>query len=77
MQQAIERVGKIDREAIIREIKTGSFDTVLGTLQFQNQLLSQKVFQVGQWQGGIFQGVAPTSMSNAKPALIPKPAWKN
>lgn len=77
LQQAIERVGKIDREAIIKEIKTGSFDTILGTLQFKNQLLLQKTFQIGQWQAGVFQGVAPTSMSSAKPPLIPKPAWKN
>lgn len=77
LQQAIERIGKIDRAAIVNEIKTGTFDTVLGKLKFQDQLLGQQIFQIGQWQGGVFQGVAPTSMRGAKPALLPKPAWKN
>lgn len=77
LQQAIERVGKLDREAIVKELKSGSFDTVLGPAKFQNQLLAQQVFQVGQWQGGVFQGVAPAGIAGVKPALIPKPAWKN
>ena len=50
---------------------------MLGPAKFQNQLLAQQVFQVGQWQGGVFQGVAPAGIAGVKPALIPKPAWKN
>lgn len=74
LQQAIERVGKIDRSAIIAEIKNGTFDTVLGPIKLDNQVLSG-IFLVGQWQGGVFQGIAP-DLKGAKPAVIPKPAWK-
>ena len=76
LQQSIERVGKIDRPAILREIKAGSFETVLGPIKFENQQLSG-IFLVGQWQNGVFQGVGPSAIKGAKPAVIPKPAWKN
>ena len=76
LQQAIERAGKIDREAVLKEIKSGSFDTVLGTIRLDKQILDGATFMIGQWQNGVFQGIAPTDKPGAKPALIPKPAWK-
>ncbi|RYF58880.1 MAG: twin-arginine translocation pathway signal protein, partial [Comamonadaceae bacterium] len=76
LQQAVERVGKIDREAIVKDIKANSFETVLGNIRFENQILNSGIFTVGQWQDGVFQGIGPVSKSGAKPALIPKPAWK-
>ena len=76
LQQAIERVGKIDRGAIVKEIKTGTFDTVLGPVKFENQILTSGIFLVGQWQGGVFQGIAPAGMAGAKTAVVPKPTWK-
>ena len=76
LQQAIERVGRIDRAAITREMKTASFDTVLGPIKFEDQTLSG-IFLVGQWQNGVFQGIAPANLKGAKPAVIPKPAWKS
>lgn len=76
LQQAIERVGKIDREAIVKDIKANSFETVLGPIKFDNQILTSGIFLVGQWQGGVFQGIAPSDKAGAKAALIPKPAWK-
>lgn len=75
LQQAIERVGKLDRAAVTQEIKTGRFDTILGPVQLENQMLT-KLWYVGQWQGGEFYGIAPRTREGAKPALIPKPAWK-
>lgn len=74
LQQSIERVGKIDRAAITQELKTGTFDTVLGTLKLENQMLKQ-LWHVGQWQNGEFNAVAPTTRAGVKPAVIPKPAW--
>jgi branched-chain amino acid transport system substrate-binding protein len=76
LQQAIERVGRLDRAAVTQEIRTGSFDTVIGPVKLDNQMLT-KLWYVGQWQGGEFYGVAPTSREGARPAIIPKPAWKN
>ena len=49
LQQAIERVGRIDRAAVIKEIRTGSFDTVVGKVKLQNNLRVDG-WQVGQWR---------------------------
>lgn len=75
LQQAIERVGKIDREAIVKELQTGTFDTVLGPVKLQNNQITG-TFVVGQWQNGVFQGIGPKDLKGAQPAVIPKPAWK-
>ncbi|MEG0150497.1 MAG: amino acid ABC transporter substrate-binding protein [Comamonas sp.] len=71
LQQAIERVGKIDRAAVTQELKAGSFETVLGTVKLENQMLT-KLWHVGQWQNGEFNAVAPTTRAGAKPAVIPR-----
>ncbi|MFC7737084.1 amino acid ABC transporter substrate-binding protein [Roseomonas sp. GCM10028921] len=73
--QAIERTGRIDRAAVIRELQTGSFETVLGTVKLQNNLLTD-IWQVGQWQGGEFHGLVPVNKEGAKQAVLPKPAWR-
>jgi branched-chain amino acid transport system substrate-binding protein len=75
LQQAIERVGKVDRVAVSDTIRSGTFDTILGPVKLQNQMLTELWF-VGQWQNGEFYGVAPANKSGAKAALVPKPAWK-
>lgn len=75
LQQSIERVGKIDREAITKELQTGTFDTVLGEIKLENNQL-KNLFVVGQWQNGVFQGIGPKDHAGAQPAIIPKPAWK-
>jgi len=75
LQQAIERVGKIDREAITKELQTGTFDTALGPVKLVNNQITG-TFVVGQWQNGVFQGIGPTDLKGAQPAIIPKPAWK-
>ncbi|HUH88593.1 MAG TPA: amino acid ABC transporter substrate-binding protein [Pusillimonas sp.] len=75
LQQAIERVGKIDREAITKELQSGTFDTVVGPVKLENNQL-KGLFLVGQWQNGVFQGIGPKDHEGAQPAIIPKPAWK-
>jgi branched-chain amino acid transport system substrate-binding protein len=75
LQQAIERVGKVDRAAVIKEIQTGSFDTIIGKVKLEGGLLKD-VWAVGQWQGGEFYGVAPATMSGARPVAVPKPEWR-
>jgi branched-chain amino acid transport system substrate-binding protein len=74
LQQAIERVGKVDRAAVIKEINTGSFDTIVGKVKLENGL-NHNIWAVGQWQGADFFGVAPTAKEGAKP-VIAKPAWQ-
>jgi branched-chain amino acid transport system substrate-binding protein len=74
LQQAIEKVGKIDREAIIREINTGTFDTIIGKVQLKDNLY-KGVWAVGQWQGNDFFGIAP-QQDGARAPIVPKPAWQ-
>jgi len=74
LQQAIERVGKIDREAIIKEINTGSFETIIGKVQLKDNLY-KGVWAVGQWQGNDFYGIAP-KQDGVRAPIVPKPAWQ-
>jgi branched-chain amino acid transport system substrate-binding protein len=74
LQQAIERVGKIDRAAVIKEINSGSFETIIGTVKLVNGQ-NRNIWSVGQWQGSDYVGIAPVDKKGAK-APIAKPAWK-
>jgi len=73
LQQAIERVGKIDRAAVIKEIQTGTFDTIVGKVKLKGNLRVDG-WQVGQWQGAEYYGVAPANLPGARKVLFPKPA---
>jgi branched-chain amino acid transport system substrate-binding protein len=75
LQQAIERAGRLDRAAVIKELQTGTFDTIVGQVKLQNNLRVDG-WQVGQWQGGEYYGLAPDNKPGAKPVMFPKPAWK-
>jgi len=75
LQQAIERVGKVDRAAVIKELSSGTFDTVYGKVKLvENRFLD--VFQTGQWQGGEYYGIGPSRLTGAREPVFPKPAWK-
>jgi branched-chain amino acid transport system substrate-binding protein len=74
LQEAIERVGKIDRAAVIKELQTGTFETVLGQVKLKNNLY-EETWWVGQWQNGEFHGIAPATLPGARRVMFPKPAW--
>jgi branched-chain amino acid transport system substrate-binding protein len=69
LQQAIERVGEIDRAKITQEIKIGSFNTILGNIKLEGNAL-KKLWWVGQWQNGEYVGIAPADMPGAKPPIV-------
>jgi branched-chain amino acid transport system substrate-binding protein len=69
LQQAIERVGEIDRAKIIGELKTGTFKTILGDIKLDGNRLS-KLWWVGQWQGGEYKGIAPAGMMGAAQPMV-------
>ena len=75
LEQAIERVGKIDREAIIKELQTSTFDTVIGKIKLENNMPVNAFPLIGQWQKGFYAGVAPAGPGMAA-VVVPKPAWK-
>lgn len=75
LQQAIEKVGKVDRAAVAAEIRAGTFETIIGKVKLKDGLL-QEVWSVGQWQNGEFYALAPTSQPGARAAVVPKPQWQ-
>lgn len=74
LEQAITKVGSLDKADVIEAIKTMSFDTVLGTITLDNNI-NRKYWTVGQWQNGAFRGVASTGM-DGEVAPIVKKGWK-
>ena len=76
LQQAIERLGTLDRRVVLEEIKTRTFDTQMGLLRYEGNILNRE-WHVGQWQSGEFYGVAPVSMPGARTLVFPKPPWRS
>ncbi len=76
LEQAIEMSGTIDHEVLKDVIATEKFDTVMGEVWFENGGIPAECYpgQIGQWQNGIFEVVAPADQVTAEP-IIPKPAW--
>ena len=75
LQQAIERVGKIDRAAVIKELQTGTFQTIVGPIKLMNNLIHGKLVPRAVAERGVFTAVAPATLPGAMPILFPKPAW--
>lgn len=73
LQQAIEGAGTLDRAAVTQYIKDNTFDTIMGPINFQNQV-SHKYWTVGQWQDGRFVGVKSVGMDGAK-TPVEKVKW--
>ena len=74
LEQAIEGVGKADREAVVDYIKNNSFDTVIGTISFDENNNSERYWSVGQWRDGVFRAVADTGMDDSVEAVA-KEGW--
>ena len=65
LEQAIEATGSLDSAAIIDYVKANAFETVIGTLDFDDQNNNPAYWTVGQWQDGVFRGVASTGREGA------------
>jgi branched-chain amino acid transport system substrate-binding protein len=74
LQQSIEKVGSLDRPAVIKALGSNTFATIIGPLKFENHFLVGG-WTVGQWQGDTFSGVSP-KQPGAKD-MVAKPAWKS
>jgi branched-chain amino acid transport system substrate-binding protein len=70
LQQAVERVGEIDRAAILKELRTGTFKTLIGEIQFKGNR-NPNNWLIGQWQSGEFYGVAPPDLPGARKPVLP------
>lgn len=75
LEQAIEGAGTIDREVVTQYIKDNAFETVVGTIDFDEHNNNNAYWTVGQWQDGIFKGVASQGRDGAV-AAVTKSGWQ-
>lgn len=73
LEQSIAAVG-MDREGVTEHIKATTFDTVLGDMAFDSNNFNPHFWTVGQWQNGVYQGVAETGREGAKAVQL-KQGW--
>jgi len=75
LEQAIEGAATLDRAVVTQYIKDNSFDTVMGSLNFENQV-SNTFWSVGQWQDGVFRGVKGSNVEGAV-SVRTKDGWSD
>lgn len=75
LEQAIEAVGSLDKAAVSEHIAANSFETVMGTISWDENNNNAAYWTVGQWQGGVFKGVASTGREGAVDVLV-KSGWQ-
>jgi len=73
LEQSIEAVGN-DRKAVTAHLKEASFDTILGPISFNGNNFNEAFWTVGQWQDGVFHGVAARGRDGAKEVRV-KDGW--
>jgi branched-chain amino acid transport system substrate-binding protein len=73
LTQAIESVGSMDRAAIADYLRKNKFKTLIGEVEMPGQLLD-KVYTVGQWQGGFFAAVAGVNVAGLQSVKL-KTNW--
>lgn len=74
LQQAVESIQSIDNAALIEELHQGTYQTVVGPLNFDEVGMPQGSFMLLQWQGDTFSIVGPPERAQTE-AIWPKPAW--
>jgi branched-chain amino acid transport system substrate-binding protein len=74
MEQAIEKVGSLDRQKLRDYIATNEFQTIQGPVKFKGSENIKAVSGILQWQKGSLEVIWPKNVATAKP-MIPKPAW--
>jgi branched-chain amino acid transport system substrate-binding protein len=75
LQQAVENVGSVENATLIEELQRGTYDTVVGPLNFDAVGAPQGSCMLLQWQGDHFVIVWPGDRAEAYPLPPPKPEW--
>ena len=71
LQQAIERVGKFDRAAVIKELQTGTFQTIVGPIKLKDNRYTE-TWYLGQWQNGEYSRSRAGHTTRRDADLVPK-----
>jgi branched-chain amino acid transport system substrate-binding protein len=74
LEQAIKKVGDLDRSKIRDVIAKDTFDTIIGPMRFEKGVNVQWPGDIGQWQKGVYEVVMPKQFRTAAP-IYPKPNW--
>jgi branched-chain amino acid transport system substrate-binding protein len=75
LEQSITGAGTIDRAAVTQYIKDNAFETVMGTVEFDDNNNNASYWTVGQWQGDAFRGVASTGREGVVDVKL-KEGWE-
>jgi branched-chain amino acid transport system substrate-binding protein len=75
LQAAVEKVGKIDQNAIADWLHANEVQTILGPLSWTATGEPKGDFLLAQWQSGRVEIVAPTTAATTDKVIHPKPAW--
>ena len=75
LEQAIEATGTLEMAEVTQYIKDNAFDTVIGTIKFDENNNNPDYWTVGQWQEGVFKGVASTGPEGAVAPRL-KTGWE-
>jgi branched-chain amino acid transport system substrate-binding protein len=73
LEQAITAAGSLDKAAVIEKLKTMTFDTVMGAMNLAGNV-NPKFWTVGQWQDGVFYGVAADGFDDVREPIV-KSGW--
>jgi branched-chain amino acid transport system substrate-binding protein len=74
LQQAVENIQSIDNAALLEDLHSSTFETVVGPLSFDDVGRPQGAFMLLQWQGDRYVIVGPAGREQADP-VWPKPEW--
>ena len=74
LEQAIKKVGDLDRAKIRDVIAKDTFDTIIGPMRFEKGINVQWPGDIGQWQKGVYEVMMPKQFRTAAP-IYPKPNW--
>jgi len=75
LEQAIEATDSIDRKVVADYIKSNDFDTLMGKISWDENNNNSAYWTVGQWQDGVFKGVASTGREGAVSPRL-KEGWE-
>ena len=75
LEQAIEATDSLDKAVVSEYIANNDFETVMGTISWDENNNNASYWTVGQWQDGVFKGVASTGREGAVPVRA-KTGWE-
>lgn len=74
--QAIEATGSRDRATVLAYLqdRSNTYETVMGEINFNENNDNERYWTVGQWQNGVFRGVASRGRDGASDIVL-KDGW--